>query len=70
MATVFLSPGNLRYNIKTFSALPGWELPGNRILTPKAADVIKASLTEKFGQIHDHWRPRVVAELNGQELKW
>ena len=29
----------------------------------------KASLTEKFSLIHDHWRPKVVAELNGQELK-
>jgi mannose-6-phosphate isomerase-like protein (cupin superfamily) len=29
----------------------------------------KASLSEKFLLIHEHWRPRVVAELNGQELK-
>ncbi|MEA3207595.1 MAG: hypothetical protein QOE70_652 [Chthoniobacter sp.] len=29
----------------------------------------KASLSEKFALIHEHWRPRVVAELNGQELK-
>lgn len=29
----------------------------------------KASLTEKFSLIHEHWRPKVVAELNGQELK-
>jgi mannose-6-phosphate isomerase-like protein (cupin superfamily) len=29
----------------------------------------KASLTEKFAAIHEHWRPKVVAELNGQELK-
>jgi mannose-6-phosphate isomerase-like protein (cupin superfamily) len=27
------------------------------------------SLTEKFARIHEHWRPKVVAELNGQELK-
>lgn len=27
------------------------------------------SLTEKFGLIAEHWRPKVVAELNGQELK-
>ncbi len=27
------------------------------------------SLAEKFSQIHEHWRPKVVAELNGQELK-
>ena len=29
----------------------------------------KASLTEKFALIQEHWRPKVVAELNGQELK-
>jgi mannose-6-phosphate isomerase-like protein (cupin superfamily) len=29
----------------------------------------KASLAEKFSSIHEHWRPKVVAELNGQELK-
>ena len=27
------------------------------------------SLDERFGRIHEHWRPKVVAELNGQELK-
>ena len=29
----------------------------------------KASLAEKFTLIREHWRPKVVAELNGQELK-
>ena len=29
----------------------------------------KASLNEKFALIREHWRPRVVAQLNGQELK-
>ena len=29
----------------------------------------KASLAEKFSLIHEHWRPKVVAALNGQELK-
>lgn len=27
------------------------------------------SLAEKFARIEEHWRPKVVAELNGQELK-
>ncbi len=27
------------------------------------------SLADKFAQIQEHWRPKVVAELNGQELK-
>lgn len=26
-------------------------------------------LTEKFTQIHEYWRPKVVAALNGQEVK-
>ena len=29
----------------------------------------QGSLNEKFELIHEHWRPKVVAELNGQELK-
>src|SRR5712664_2496178 len=29
----------------------------------------KASLDEKFALIHEQWRPKVVAELNGQEVK-
>lgn len=29
----------------------------------------KFNLTEKFRLIAEHWRPKVAAELNGQELK-
>lgn len=29
----------------------------------------KISLPEKFSLIQEHWRPKVAAELNGQELK-
>ncbi len=29
----------------------------------------KFSLSAKLAKITDHWRPRVVAELNGQEVK-
>jgi mannose-6-phosphate isomerase-like protein (cupin superfamily) len=29
----------------------------------------KSSLLEKFALIDEHWRPKVVAQLNGQELK-
>jgi len=29
----------------------------------------KISLDEKFALIHEHWRPKVVAQLNGQEVK-
>jgi mannose-6-phosphate isomerase-like protein (cupin superfamily) len=31
--------------------------------------MIKASLSEKFAMIQEHWRPKVVAQLNGQEVK-
>lgn len=27
------------------------------------------SLAEKFALIQEHWRPKVIAELNGQEVK-
>lgn len=27
------------------------------------------NLTDKFSLFHDYWRPRVVAELNGQHVK-
>jgi mannose-6-phosphate isomerase-like protein (cupin superfamily) len=29
----------------------------------------KVSLTETLGLITEHWRPKVVGELNGQEVK-
>ena len=29
----------------------------------------KTSLPEKFALIQEHWRPKVVAQLNGQEVK-
>jgi mannose-6-phosphate isomerase-like protein (cupin superfamily) len=27
------------------------------------------SINEKFGLFHEHWRPKIVASLNGQEIK-
>jgi mannose-6-phosphate isomerase-like protein (cupin superfamily) len=29
----------------------------------------KVSLAEKFGAFTEHWRPKIVGELNGQEVK-
>lgn len=29
----------------------------------------KVSLTEKFAAFSEHWRPKIVGELNGQEVK-
>lgn len=29
----------------------------------------KISLPDKFARFDEHWRPKVVAELNGQEVK-
>jgi len=31
--------------------------------------VQKVNLTEKFARIAEHWRPKVIGELNGQEVK-
>lgn len=36
---------------------------------PRGAAMDKVNLAEKFSQIAEHWRPRVVGELNGQEVK-
>lgn len=30
---------------------------------------MKVSISDKFRCITEHWRPKVIAELNGQELK-
>jgi mannose-6-phosphate isomerase-like protein (cupin superfamily) len=32
-------------------------------------DADKVNLAEKLSTIGEHWRPRVIAELNGQEVK-
>lgn len=32
-------------------------------------DLHKIDVAEKFRSFHDHWHPRVAAELNGQEVK-
>jgi mannose-6-phosphate isomerase-like protein (cupin superfamily) len=29
----------------------------------------RVNLADKFAQIQEHWRPKVVGELNGQEVK-
>lgn len=29
----------------------------------------RVSISEKFARFTEHWRPKVVAELNGQEIK-
>src|SRR5215469_16478580 len=34
------------------------------------ADIVsKVNLADKLSQITDHWKPRILCELNGQELK-
>ncbi len=57
---------NLRKNI-----LATGRLRGNVVMAQHRAEIpmTKATLSEKFALIHEHWRPKVVAELNGQELK-
>lgn len=29
----------------------------------------KVNITEKLNAFHDHWNPRIVGELNGQQVK-
>ncbi len=29
----------------------------------------KVNIAEKLALIHDHWKPRILAELNGQQVK-
>jgi len=31
--------------------------------------VSKVNLSEAFSRIHDHWKPRIAASLNGQHVK-
>lgn len=33
------------------------------------APLQKVALAEKFAKIRDHWNPRIVGELNGQQVK-
>lgn len=35
----------------------------------RTGDMEKVNLSEKLSQISEHWRPKVVGELNGQEIK-
>ena len=35
----------------------------------RTTPIAKISLAEKFAAIHDQWNPRVVGELNGQQVK-
>lgn len=39
------------------------------ILIMKDSTIEKVNLEEKFGLINDHWNPRIVGELNGQQVK-
>jgi mannose-6-phosphate isomerase-like protein (cupin superfamily) len=36
---------------------------------PPAGPVPVVNLVGKFATFHDHWHPRIVAELNGQQVK-
>jgi hypothetical protein len=35
----------------------------------QAPDVNKISLDEKFALFDEHWRPKTIAALNGQEVR-
>ncbi|WP_017733880.1 cupin domain-containing protein [Nafulsella turpanensis] len=32
-------------------------------------NIDKVNISEKFGRFSDHWHPRIVGELNGQQVK-
>jgi mannose-6-phosphate isomerase-like protein (cupin superfamily) len=34
-----------------------------------ATQIEKVTLAEKFASFREHWRPKIVGELNGQEVK-
>jgi mannose-6-phosphate isomerase-like protein (cupin superfamily) len=38
-------------------------------IIPMSESVEKVNLAEKLALFHDHWKPRIVAELNGQHVK-
>ena len=37
--------------------------------TSATSQLQKVTLADKFAAIHDHWNPRIVGELNGQQVK-
>jgi mannose-6-phosphate isomerase-like protein (cupin superfamily) len=41
----------------------------DHLLSPEKMSVQKVNLREKLSLIDEHWRPKVVGELNGQEVK-
>lgn len=43
--------------------------PGVTLAVPSSDQSQRISLPEKFALIHEHWRPKIVADLNGQEVK-
>jgi tRNA-Thr(GGU) m(6)t(6)A37 methyltransferase TsaA len=43
--------------------------PADRPAAGYASDIAKVNLAEKLALFSDHWRPRIVGELNGQQVK-
>jgi len=41
----------------------------NAITIAEAGTVEKVNVAEKFKEIEDYWNPRIVGELNGQQVK-
>ncbi len=54
--------------VHAFDGRNDWEGSLAR-LAPSSASIEKANLREKLALFHDHWNPRVIAELNGQSVK-
>ena len=51
------------------SAIATWEGEGGRPTADHILSTFKVNLAEKLALIVEHWRPKVVGELNGQEVK-
>lgn len=71
-ATDYFQPAHHLYRKFGFRECPpfeGYQEDPNSVFMTRELSADKGSLTEKFALVHEHWRPKVVAEVNGQEVK-
>src|SRR5262245_53476875 len=68
----YFEPAHQLYRKFGFRPCPpfaGYREDPNSVFMMKELNSTKASMSEKFALIPEHWRTKVVAQLNGQELK-
>ena len=53
------------------AGVPLVRLMWDNVLSPRAGDeeTERINIAEKFARFSEHWQPKIVAELNGQEVK-